>query len=63
MNRLQELAGLEPSDMELDRYLTDWITKKSKEYVGGTTNEKSEKAAKELISIIRAKYNIFNLGE
>jgi len=49
--------------MELDRYLTDWINKKSKEYVGGSTNEKEEKAAKELISIIRAKYNIFTLSE
>jgi len=63
MNRLQELAGLEPSDMELDRYLTDWINKKSREYVGGTSDAKEEKAAKELISIIRAKYNISNLGE
>lgn len=63
MNRLQELAGLEPSDMELDKFLSDWVVKKSREYVGGSTDAKEEKAAKELISIIRAKYNIQNLGE
>ena len=63
MNRLQELAGLEPSDMELDRFLSNWIDKKSREYIGGTNGAKEEKAAKELISIIRVKYNIKDLGE
>ncbi len=63
MNRLQELAGLEPSDMELDKFIANWIDKKGKEYIGGTSAAKEEKAAKELISIIRIKYNIKNLGE
>ena len=49
--------------MELDKFIANWNDKKGKEYIGGTSAAKEEKAAKELISIIRAKYNIKNLGE